>query len=160
MSSSHRERIFNLLDEREISYQKLLNHQVTKTSEESAQVRGVDLSTGGKALVLKLDSEAVGVFVMSASRSLHTKKIKKALGKKNVCFASPEELATITGGLVPGSVPPFGKPILELDLYVDELILKNEIIAFNCGSLTDSVIMKVEDWIKVANPTQVFAFSK
>jgi len=67
-------------------------------------------------------------------------------------------------GLVPGAVPPFGRPILErpileLDLYVDRSILENERIAFNAGSLTDSIIMNTKDYIMIANP-QIFHFSK
>jgi prolyl-tRNA editing enzyme YbaK/EbsC (Cys-tRNA(Pro) deacylase) len=45
-------------------------------------------------------------------------------------------------------------------LFVDTSIETNEIIAFNCGSLTDSIIMSVQDYFKIAKPSKVFAFSK
>jgi len=35
----------------------------------------------------------------------------------------------MTSGLVPGSVPPFGRPIVDLDLFVDTSIAENEMIA-------------------------------
>lgn len=60
--------------------------------------------------------------------------------------------------LVPGSVPPFGSPILPFDLFVDNSIVQNEKIAFNAGSLTDSIIMEVKDYLVVALPN-VFDFS-
>jgi len=41
---------------------------------------------------------------------------------------------------------------------VDESILGNERIAFNAGSLTDSIIMSVEDYIRIAKPN-IFPFS-
>ena len=72
-------------------------------------------------------------------------------------FASPEELLRLTG-LVPGSIPPFGKPLLPFAVFVDPSILDNERIAFNAGSLTDSIIMSVDDYLRIARPT-VFAFS-
>ena len=76
---SHHERVLAYLDEKKVEY-KSLQHVETRTSEESAQVRGVDLSTGGKALLLKLgDDELFGLFVMSASRQLNSKAIKKEL---------------------------------------------------------------------------------
>ena len=63
-------------------------------------------------------------------------------------------------GLVPGCVPPFGRPILDLDLYVDRSILENDRIAFNAGSLTDSMIMDREDYIRIAEPLEIFGFSR
>jgi Ala-tRNA(Pro) deacylase len=164
--TSHQQRIVNLLEEHQISY-KSLHHEPTQTSEESAKVRGVDLSTGGKALVLQVcdaaddtTSPKFGLFILSASRKLHTKAIKKEFQTKNVRFATKQELAALTDGLVPGSVPPFGEPVLNLELFVDTSIETNEIIAFNCGSLTDSIIMSVQDYFKIAKPSKVFAFSK
>ncbi len=61
-------------------------------------------------------------------------------------------------GLEPGSVPPFGKPLIDLELFVDNSILKNEKIAFNAGSLTDSIVMRREDYINLSNPG-IFDFS-
>ncbi|MEZ6119409.1 MAG: hypothetical protein R3C28_22970 [Pirellulaceae bacterium] len=53
--------------------------------------------------------------------------------------------------MVPGSVPPFGHPILPFDLYVDEAILANQKIAFNAGLLTESFVMAMEDYLRIAN---------
>jgi prolyl-tRNA editing enzyme YbaK/EbsC (Cys-tRNA(Pro) deacylase) len=61
-------------------------------------------------------------------------------------------------GLVPGSVPPFGPPILPFELFVDDAIRDNDRIAFNAGSLTDSIIMATGEYLAVAKPA-VFAFS-
>ncbi len=57
-----------------------------------------------------------------------------------------------------GGAPPFGEPILPFELLVDESIVRNERIAFNAGSLTDSIIMRVDDYLRTARP-QVFRFS-
>ncbi|KAL7546002.1 hypothetical protein ACHAWF_009345 [Thalassiosira exigua] len=161
MATSHKQRIHDLLNDRGIMF-KAIHHEETRTSEDSARVRGEDLSTGGKALVLKLREKQAGgsdqdhgfaVFVLSASRKLHTKSIKKEFGTKNVRFAMAEEL-------VPGSVPPFGRPVIGMDLFVDTSIVDNEKIAFNCGSLVDSVVMSSADYLEVAAPTKVFSFSK
>ena len=59
----------------------------------------------------------------------------------------------------PGSVPPFGPPILKLPLYVDPSVLANERIAFNAGSLTDSLILSVSDYVRVAKP-EVLPFAQ
>lgn len=136
---------------------KEVHHEITRTSEESAKARGEALSTGGKALVLKVD-DGFKLFVLSAAKKLNSNAIKKQFNAKKLRFATPEELLNITG-LQPGSVPPFGKPLFELDLFVDTSIIQNPKIAFNAGSLTDSIIMKVEDYLKMAQPT-IFLFGE
>ncbi len=136
---------------------KEVHHEPTKTSEESAKARGVDLSAGGKALVLKI-GDSFKLFVLSASKQLDSSALKKRFDVKKIRFADKDELMQLTG-LVPGSVPPFGEPILDLKLFVDNSIVNNEIIAFNAGSLTDSLIMSVQDYLKVANPV-ILDFSK
>jgi Ala-tRNA(Pro) deacylase len=111
---------------------------------------------GGKALVVKV-GEDFRLFVLSAARKLDSLAIKQRFNVKKLRFASPEELLHLTG-LVPGSVPPFGNPVLPFALFVDASILDNESIAFNAGSLTDSIIMPVVDYLRIARPS-VFAFS-
>lgn len=142
--------IRDLLAHAGISYREL-QHEPTPTSEDSARVRGEELRIGGKALVLKV-GERCGVFVLSAACKLDSAAVKKHFGVKKLRFLSPAELYELTG-LVPGAVPPFGRPILPFDLYVDPSLLANPRIAFNAGSLTHSIIVAVEDYRRVAQPT-------
>ena len=188
--------IQGFLDENDVNY-RTVNHEATFTSEESARVRGVPLSVGGKALMLKIgggsggkdddDKNDFALFVMSAARKLNSKAIKKEFKSrgravKDIRFATAEELAGITGGLVPGCVPPFGKPILKLpsstgsgvdhgeehigddtcymELYIDTSITENDTIAFNAGFLTNSIIMSQPDYLRVSAPAGIFNFSK
>lgn len=144
-----------LLRSQDIAFREL-HHAPTATSEESAEIRGEPLRIGGKALVIKI-GEGFHLFVLSAALKLDSAAVKARFGVKKIRFASAEELKELTG-LVPGSVPPFGRPILPLELYVDESILENERIAFNAGTLTDSIVMPVPAYVKVAGP-QVFRFA-
>jgi prolyl-tRNA editing enzyme YbaK/EbsC (Cys-tRNA(Pro) deacylase) len=148
--------IRDLLASREIAFREV-HHQATYTSEQSAAARGEDIAIGGKAMVIKLD-QAFRLFVLSAARSVDSGAIRKRLNARRSRFATPEELLQLTG-LEPGCVPPFGRPVLELDLYADEALLRNDRIAFNAGSLTDSIIMSMRDYLAVAQPA-VFPFSK
>jgi len=132
------------------------HHAPTRTSEESAQARGEELRVGGKALLIKVD-EVFRLFILSADRKLDSAAIKKYFSARKTRFATPEELLELTG-LVPGSVPPFGAPILPFPLYVDPSVLENERIAFNAGSLTDSMIMAVGDYRRLVSP-EVFTFA-
>ncbi|MCC6156435.1 MAG: hypothetical protein IT350_00155 [Deltaproteobacteria bacterium] len=134
-----------------------VHHEPTRTSEESARVRGEELRVGGKAIVLKVD-DVFALFVFSAERRLDSGAVRRELGARRTRFATPEELAEMTG-LVPGAVPPFGRPILPFDLYIDPSIPRNDRIAFNAGSLTDSMILPMEDYLRVAGG-RVMTFTK
>ena len=136
---------------------RIVHHEATLTSEASAKARGEDLSVGGKAIVMKVDAE-FKLFVLSAALKIDSQKIRKHFNAKKTRFASAEELQQLTG-LAPGSIPPFGKPILNLAVYVDESIVRNEIIAFNAGSLTDSIIMPTKDYLKITQPV-ILEFSQ
>jgi Ala-tRNA(Pro) deacylase len=141
--------IRRLLASHGVQYREV-HHEPTRTSAESAKARGEDLAIGGKAILMKVGEE-FKLFVLSAAKKLNSQKIKERFGEKKLRFATPEELKDLTG-LVPGAVPPFGKPITPFDLYVDVSITTNEKIAFNAGSLTDSIILSCEDYLRVALP--------
>lgn len=156
MSKTALEHLRELLEEHSVT-PKEIQHAPTYTSEQSAAARGEELRVGGKALLMKV-GKVFSVFVLPANRRIDSTKIRQQLGSKKMRFASADELLELTG-LVPGSVPPFGRPILPFDLYLDDAINENDRIAFNAGSLTDSMILPMGDYLRVANPTDVFSFS-
>ncbi len=120
-------------------------------------MRGEELRNGGKALLIKTD-DVFRLFVLPADCKADSGVIRKEFGVRKTRFATPGELLELTG-LVPGSVPPFGAPILPFELYVDRGIRENERIAFNAGSLTDSMILSVQDYLRVAQPLRMFGFA-
>ena len=147
------DKIIQLLQGTDIT---IVEHVPTHTSQESAKARGEDISIGGKALLIKVD-DSFEIFVLSADRIVDNKKLKEYFKVKRIRFASKQELDSLTG-LPSGAVPPFGRPVFDLNLFADNSILENEYIAFNAGSLTTSIKMKVRDYIRIANPI-IFSFS-
>lgn len=145
-------RILNFLEANRVSFRHL-NHRETRTSEESALVRGEPLACGAKAIVMKVD-DAFVLLVISAAERLDSAKIRGHFNAKKSRFATPDELFDLTG-LVPGSVPPFGPPILDLPLFIDPSVFGNDRVAFNAGSLTRSVILSSDDYRRMANGTIV-----
>lgn len=149
--------IRKLLAEHGVTYREV-EHEATFTSEESARVRGESLAVGAKALLVKTD-DVFRLFVLPADRQFDAKRVKQELKVRSIRFATKEELLELTG-LVPGSVPPFGRPVLPFELYGDTAIGSTEDkVAFNAGSLTTSIIMTASDW-KVAAGPSMFSFSK
>ena len=149
-------RIVALLEEHDVPFGHV-HHKPVRTSEQAAAARGEPLEIGGKALVIKTDGD-FALFVLSAVARLETRALKRYIGAKNIRFASPDELMSLTG-LVPGSVPPFGRPVLPLPLYADPSVFDNQRIAFNAGSLKDSLVITTSDYRLVAKP-EVFRFRK
>jgi Ala-tRNA(Pro) deacylase len=155
MSTTVNTGLIALLEREGVPFQ-VLKHAPTSTSEDSARERGCELRLGAKALVLKTDN-AFALFVLSAADRLSSPLIKKRLSVGRVRFATRDELERMTG-LPPGAVPPFGRPVLPLDLYADTRLFKNDVIAFNAGSLTESIILSAQDYLRVAQ-AEVFPFA-
>ncbi|MCD6441852.1 MAG: hypothetical protein J7L86_08765 [Candidatus Marinimicrobia bacterium] len=150
------QKIKDLLNSNSINFREV-HHEPAKTSQESARARGEDISIGGKALVLKIE-DSFKIFVLSAAKKLDSAAIKKRFNIKRLRFANRDELLELTG-LEPGSIPPFGQPLFDLELFVDNSIVQNKKIAFNAGTHTDSIIMSVKDYLELTKPT-IFNFSK
>ncbi|HKQ09509.1 MAG TPA: YbaK/EbsC family protein [Blastocatellia bacterium] len=134
-----------------------IEHEPTHTSEESARARGEELKVGGKAILMKTD-DVFRLFVLSAVRKLDSTAIKKHLQVKKLRFASRDELFSMTT-LFPGAVPPFSSPILPFELYLDPSVLANDRIAFNAGTWTNSIVMPIEDYLRLAKPHGIFCFT-
>jgi len=149
-------RIRKLLIKNNIHFQEI-DHKPATTCEQSAKVRGCDQKIGGKSILFK-DKSDYRIFVMSAALQIDSKKVREILKSGWLRFATNEELWEIAG-VEKGALPPFGRGILMVDLYLDESILKNEEIAFNAGMVTKSFIITVNDYLKLVDPI-VCSFAK
>jgi prolyl-tRNA editing enzyme YbaK/EbsC (Cys-tRNA(Pro) deacylase) len=142
--------IRKMLDEASVPYD-IKTHEPTFTSEQSALARGEPVSVGAKALVIK-GSHRWALFVLPADRKLDSLAVRAYLETKKARFATPHELLELTG-LVPGSVPPFGHPVLPLPLVADPRLAEQAKVAFNAGSLTVSIVMAAADYRRVCGAT-------
>jgi len=149
-------RILALLEERGAPH-RIVEHGPTRTSEESAVARGERLEVGGKSIVLRV-GDTFRVCVLSAARQINSNRVRRRFGAHRARFATAEELLELTG-LVPGCVPPFGPPVLDLPNCLDEGFLANDRIAFNAGSLCRSVVMPLDAYLDLAEP-EIFEFAK
>ena len=157
MSLKTLEKIRNHLNAAGIQFREV-QHEPTRTSEESAAARGEELRVGAKALILRTDG-VFRLFVLPADRKLDSSAIRHHLGVRKTRFATIGELNDLVG-LVPGGVPPFGEPILPFTLYADESVgVETDKVAFNAGLLTHSIIMSASDWATIARPIR-FRFAK
>jgi len=125
-------------------------HAAVFTSEEAARVRGVELKTGVKALVLKTEDGRFVMGLVAADRRIDLKKLARVVGVKKLQLASAEEVLKLTGCEV-GSVHPFGN-LFDLPTYLDRSVLENDTVNFNAGLHTVSVQMRAGDLVKAVKP--------
>ncbi len=149
-------RIRALLDEAGVTY-RYVEHEPTRTCEASAEARGETTSVGGKAIVLKV-GDVFRLCVLRAAQQINSNRVRRHFKVSRARFATRDELAELTG-LVPGSVPPFGEPILPLPNTLDRGFLDNDRIAFNAGSLRCSIVMPLDRYLELAEP-EIFDYAK
>jgi len=125
------------------------HHRPVYTSAESAEVRGVSLHSGAKALVVKAGEEFVMV-VLPADLALDGAALRKLLKCKRLRFATKEEVEQRTG-LEPGSIPPFGS-LFALPTICDVGLSDSEHINFNAGSHADSFQMSYAAYVAYESP--------
>ena len=148
-------KIMEYLSSKDIDFEKLEHIPVT-TSSAASGARGSSLSQGAKAIVVKAGDEYYHL-IISAAVKLDNKKLRKILGTRRVRFATSEELMELTGCL-PGAVPPFGN-LFGLPVLMDDALLSEEIVYFNCGSHTVSLRMKRSDLVE-ATEAQIEDFHR
>ena len=124
-------------------------HRPVYTSAEAAEVRGVSLQSGAKALIVK-GGENFLMVVFPADLSLDSHALRTLLGTKKLRFATKEEVLERTG-LAPGSIPPFGS-LFKLPTYCDERLADNERINFNAGDHSVSIQMNYTDYVAYESP--------
>ncbi|MFH1649238.1 MAG: YbaK/EbsC family protein [Candidatus Woesearchaeota archaeon] len=154
------ERIIKLLQDNNVPYTHL-THEHVHTSQDAAQVRGMSAEQGAKAIILEArDSKNAKFYlqaVLNGNRRINHKALKQLTGYKKLALAPPEKVLELTG-LTIGSIPPFGF-LWDIPIYVDAHLTTNETIAFSAATHTDSIIMKLEDYLNVVQHT-VAVFSE
>lgn len=151
-------KILDLLNRHRASY-RTLSHAPTRTSQESADIRGVPLSSGSKAMLLRGKKNALPggktfcLAVLSASSRADLKRLKQILKVKELSMATEQEVKTVTGCL-PGAVPPFGS-LFEGVLTVADNSLKRQgsNINFNAGLRTESILgLSTQSYYEIEMP--------
>lgn len=150
------EKIISILKDHAVWFETF-EHEPVRTSEEAAKLRhDYTIHQGAKALIARVKVPNEGkkfvMLVIPGDARFDTDKLKVNLGIKEIRFATEAEVSEITGGVLPGGVPPFGN-LFGLSVYADEQVFENEKIIFNAGDRSFSVAMKSSDYKDIVNPT-------
>ena len=125
-----------------------LEHEAVRTSEEAANIRGMKLEQGIKALLFTNEQEFVIVNI-PAHKKVNTKKVAQELDwqKNKMRMATQEEVMTKTGCQI-GAVPPFGHKET-IPLLIDNEVFTYKDNSYNIGLRTHSLNMKQADTKKI-----------
>jgi Ala-tRNA(Pro) deacylase len=149
-------RLIQLLDEHGARYQRV-THANAGRSEEVALARGTEVGQGAKALACRLSmpdgSEQYALAVLPADRRLATAELARVFNATKAKLLSPDETERLTRCRI-GAIPPFSFSsdlILACDSALPD---RYETIAFNAGRLDESVLLNVEDYLRIAKPVR------
>lgn len=135
----------NYLDKKLAKYDEL-SHRTVYTAYDAAQTLKRELREIAKGLLVATDKAYV-IAVIPANMRLDLGKLKKALQVKKVSIPN-EKLMVKVIKVKPGSMTAFGG-LHKVEVVVDKSLLKTKEIILSAGSLTDSVRMRVKDYIEL-----------
>lgn len=146
---SIRNEILRLIKQNAMPFEHLC-HEPTPTSEDSARVRGTLLQEGVKSLILKGKNTKKNYQLNIPSHlKLDMKAVAELVGEK--CEFEDPAIIKERFGLIIGGVPPFGH-LLNVETFYDQKLVDNERAAFNCGLVTESIVMKSQDLLALVQP--------
>lgn len=147
-------KIINYLDKNDYKYE-IVEHKTTHTAWDVSQTKKINPREIVKTLVVKIDSD-YALAMIPADKNLDKKKLlktinaeKKKAGEKTIKkldFAKEAWMKKNIPGKL-GAVPPFGE-LLKMDIYVDNLVLKNKKIYLGSGDYESSIYMTVNEYLK------------
>lgn len=133
----------NYLEKHGAPYEEIA-HKTVYTAFDAAQTLKKELKEIAKNLLVQAD-KTFALVIVPADRKIDLNKVKKALGAKKLSLSNEKIMVKVLK-IKPGAISSFGK-LHQLETWVDKAMLKTKKAVFSTGSFTDSVFMKVKDFL-------------
>ncbi|MFH0804829.1 MAG: YbaK/EbsC family protein [Patescibacteria group bacterium] len=141
-------KLLKSLTDAKVKYE-ILKHKTVFTAYDLAQTTKQKLQEIAKTVLVKADKKFFLV-VIPAHYQIDFKKLKVVLGVKKVDIAREGEMKS-KFNVKPGAMTPFGS-LHKVDVVADRALLKVKQALFSAGSFTESLRMKVKDYMKTEQP--------
>ncbi len=135
---------------------EVVKHKKVYTAYDLAQTLGTKLDSIAKTLLVKAEvptlkkkEDRYYVVVLPASYYLEFKKLQKLLKAKKLQMAPEKVMKKL--GIQPGALSPFGS-LRGLGVVVDKALLKTKHTIIGAESFTESLRMKMKDFVKMEMP--------
>lgn len=132
------------LDSKGVDYEELI-HKTVYTAYDAAQTLKKQLKEIAKTILVEADKTHV-LLILPADKKIDMEKLKKALGAKKISIPSEKIMIKVLK-IKPGTLSSFGK-LHNLEVVVDKAMLGAKKMVVSTGSFTDSVFMKVKDFVQ------------
>jgi Ala-tRNA(Pro) deacylase len=145
-----------LLDSEGATY-RVIEHEPEGRTEVIAKIRGNRIEQSIKSMVLQVRlTRRENIYCLAnvpGDCRVDIDGVKNYFNADSVAFAKREKAQELTGCVI-GAIPPFSFND-RLQLLADPLIQQNEEVVFNAGRLDRSIMMKLDDYIRIARPQLV-----
>lgn len=103
-----------------------------------------------KTVILELDGK-MAMLVMPATWRIHWQRLSRSLDTDFVDLADEQTFQDRFPDCEVGAMPPFGH-LFGMTLYCAEVLTEQPELAFAAGTHTESIHMKTDDFLNLANP--------
>jgi Ala-tRNA(Pro) deacylase len=145
-----------LLDKEGAVY-RVIEHEPEGRTEVIAKIRGNRIEQSVKSMTLQVRlTRKENMYCLAnvpGDCRVDFDGVKNYFNADSVAFASREKAQALTGCVI-GAIPPFSFND-QLQVLADPLVLQNEEVVFNAGRLDRSIMMKLEDYVRIAKPQVV-----
>jgi len=145
-----------LLDREGATY-RVIEHEPEGRTEVIAQIRGNRIEQSIKSMVLQVRlGKKENIYCLAnvpGDCRVDFEGVKNYFHADSVAFAQRDKAQELTGCVI-GAIPPFSFSE-QLKLLADPLIQENEEVVFNAGRLDRSIVMKLSEYMRIANPQLV-----
>ncbi|HJS17526.1 MAG TPA: YbaK/EbsC family protein [Anaerolineales bacterium] len=150
------EQLCALLDQEGASY-RVIEHEPEGRTGVIAKIRGNRIEQSIKSMVLQVRlTRKENIYCLAnipGDCRVDFDGVKSHFSADSVAFAKREKAQELTGCVI-GSIPPFSFSD-QLQLLADPLIQQNDEVVFNAGRLDRSIMMKLSDYMRIAQPQLV-----
>lgn len=136
-------KVLSYLDKHQVEYKEIV-HKTVYTAYDAAQTLKKELKEVAKNLLVQAD-RTFALVIVPADKKIDLEKIRKALGAKKVSIPNEKIMLKVLK-IKPGVVSSFGR-LHKVETLIDRAMLKTQKVVFSTGSATNSVLMKVKDFV-------------
>lgn len=140
------------LDENNIKY-ATIHHSRAYTMQKAAEYAHISGKEVAKTVMVKIDGK-MAMVVLPAPEHVDLELLQGAARARSVELAGEQEFKNLFPQCEVGAMPPFGN-IYGMDVYVEEDLQKDEMIAFKAGSHDEMIELAYQDFARLVKPRVV-----
>lgn len=142
-------KLLTVLQKEAVPFEEV-THRIVYTAYDTAQTLRAKLTEVAKPLLLKADKGWV-LAVLSAGQNIDLKKIGKIIGAKKIRIPTEKEIIAALELKKKQGLASFGS-LYAIPVVLEKAFAKNASAIFSSGSFTESLKMKLKDFIKMESP--------